>query len=59
MEIREITDSGEEVYIKTSIDAHGVRLDITVRDSENRVFDIEMQLRDEKEEHLPGGRNAA
>ena len=59
MEIREITDSGEEVYIKTSIDAYGVRLDITVRDSENRVFDIEMQLRDEKEEHLPGGRNAA
>ena len=49
MEIREITDSGEEVYIKTSIDAHGVRLDITVRDSENRVFDIEMQLRDEKD----------
>ena len=48
LEIREISDAVQEVYLKTSIDAHGVRLDISVRDSRNRIFDVEMQLRDEK-----------
>ena len=37
-----------QLSLKTSIDAHGVRLDISVRDSRNRIFDVEMQLRDEK-----------
>lgn len=46
-EIREISDAAQEVYLKTSLDAHGVRLDISVRDSKNRIFDIEMQLRNE------------
>lgn len=39
---------GEEVSIKTSPDAHGIRLDIAVRDINGRVFDIEMQVNDEK-----------
>jgi len=51
LEIREISDAVQEVYLKTSIDAHGVRLDISVRDSRNRIFDVEMQLRDE--ENIP------
>ena len=51
LEIWEISDAVQEVYLKTSIDAHGVRLDISVRDSKNRIFDVEMQLRDE--ENIP------
>ena len=51
LEIREISDAVQEVYLKTSIDAHGVRLDISVRNSRNRIFDVEMQLRDE--ENIP------
>jgi len=49
MEIEEILDAGQEVHIKTAVDAHGVRLDVSVRDNKGRVFDVEMQLRDESD----------
>ncbi|MDO5133668.1 MAG: Rpn family recombination-promoting nuclease/putative transposase [Eubacteriales bacterium] len=42
------TPPGEEVSIKTSPDSHGIRLDITVRDINDRVFDVEMQIENEK-----------
>lgn len=48
LEIKEISNAVQEFYMKTSIEAHGVRLDISVRDSKNHIFDVEMQLRDEK-----------
>ena len=48
MEIVEILDPRQEEYLKSSYDARGVRLDITVRDVRGRVFNIEMQLQDEK-----------
>ena len=49
MEIEEILDAGQEVHIKTAVDAHGVRLDVSVRDNKGRIFDVEMQLRDESD----------
>ena len=48
MEIVEILDPRQEEYLKSSYDARGVRLDITVRDVSGRVFNVEMQLQDEK-----------
>ena len=47
MHIRSITDVRKEVDIKLSIDAHGVRLDVSARDDQGRTYDIEMQLQDE------------
>ena len=38
MEIVEILDPRQEEYLKSSYDARGVRLDITVRDVSGRVF---------------------
>lgn len=48
MEIEGISTADSEASIKTSIDAHGVRLDIIVRDYSGRSYNIEMQLRNEK-----------
>ena len=48
MEIVEILDPRQEEYLKSSYDARGVRLDITVRDVSGRVFNVEMQLQDEQ-----------
>ena len=47
-EIRELADPSNEVTIKASYDSKGVRLDIRVRDISGRIFNVEMQLRDEK-----------
>ena len=47
MHIRSINDVRKEVDIKLSIDAHGVRLDVSARDDHGRTFDVEMQLQDE------------
>ena len=41
-------DPRQEEYLKSSYDARGVRLDITVRDVSGRVFNVEMQLQDEQ-----------
>ena len=35
--------------IKTDVDAHGIRLDVYVKDNKNSVYDIEMQAVDTKE----------
>ena len=43
-----IEDVRSEVEIRISGDAHGVRLDITARDDQNRLIDVEMQMKDEK-----------
>ena len=48
MEIVEILDPRQEEYLKSSYDARGVRLAITVRDVSGRVFNVEMQLQDEQ-----------
>ncbi len=53
MHIQSITDVRKEVDIKLSIDAHGVRLDVSARDDQGRAYDIEMQLQDEH--NIPGG----
>ena len=47
MHIQSIMDVRKEVDIKLSIDAHGVRLDVSARDDQGRTFDVEMQLQDE------------
>ena len=47
MHIQSIRDVRKEVDIKLSIDAHGVRLDVSARDDQGRTFDVEMQLQDE------------
>ena len=47
MHIRSINDVRKEVDIKLSIDAHGVRLDVSARDDKGRTFDVEMQMQDE------------
>ena len=48
LEIRELVDPLPEASIKTAFDSRGVRLDIKVRDVKGRVYNVEMQLRDEK-----------
>ena len=48
MEIEGISTANSEASIKTSIDAHGVRLDIIVRDYTGRSYNVEMQLRNER-----------
>ena len=48
MGITSIHDAGRELDIKLSIDAHGVRLDVSARDNAGRIIDIEMQLKDER-----------
>ena len=44
LHIQSIRDVRKEVDIKLSIDAHGVRLDVSARDDQGRTFDVEMQL---------------
>ena len=47
LHIQSIRNVRKEVGIKLSIDAHGVRLDVSARDDQGRTFDVEMQLQDE------------
>lgn len=48
LHIQSIGQVGKEVEISVSIDAHGVRLDVSAQDERGRMIDVEMQLRDEK-----------
>ena len=47
-EITELVEPAKEVALKPSYDSRGVRLDIRVLFIRGRVFNVEMQLRDEK-----------
>ena len=47
-EITELVEPAKEVALKPSYDSKGVRLDIRVLDIRGRIFNVEMQLRDEK-----------
>ena len=47
-EIKELVEPTKEVSHQASYDSKGVRLDVQVRDISGRVFNVEMQLRDEK-----------
>ena len=48
MQICSIHDARKEDDIRLSIDAHGVRLDVSARDNTGRTIDVEMQMKDEK-----------
>ena len=48
MQICSIHDTRKEDDIRLSIDAHGVRLDVSARDNTGRTIDVEMQMKDEK-----------
>ena len=48
MNIKSIQDVDREVDLKVSIDAHGVRLDVSASDDTGRKIDVEMQLSDER-----------
>lgn len=48
MQIRSLCDIRRETDIQLSMDAHGVRLDVSAHDDRGRTIDVEMQLRDEK-----------
>lgn len=48
LHIRSIQHVQKEVDIKLSLDAHGIRLDISAHDDQGRIINIEMQLRDER-----------
>ena len=48
LHIRELKEVSKEVEFHFSMDAKGVRLDVTARDDEGRLINVEMQLRDEK-----------
>ena len=47
-EITELVEPAKEVALTPSYDSKGVRLDIRVLDIRGRIFNVEMQLRDEK-----------
>jgi len=48
LHIRSIQHVQKEVDIKLSLDAHGIRLDISAQDDQGRIINVEMQLRDER-----------
>ena len=48
MQICSIHDTRKEDDIRLSIEAHGVRLDVSARDNAGRTIDVEMQMKDEK-----------
>ena len=48
VKVKEILQIDKEDVIKTSVDGHGVRLDVYVEGDEH-IYDIEMQVRDESD----------
>ncbi len=48
LHIQSIQHVQKEVDIRLSLDAHGIRLDISAHDNHGRIINVEMQLRDER-----------